>query len=114
MSLEGDTLEFILRRYFGPRYGKSAARAFNLPRERIRSYTTGRHPIPVHIWLLVARHAPTALGMKVNWAKLRKERIDIWLLHQTDYVESARLTALSAAETARKARASRKGNQLNP
>ena len=112
MSLESDTFKFTLFRYYGRKYPKMAAKAIGIPLYRITRMANGDIKIPVYIWNRVAGLAENAAHYKRLWVEKRKARLDIWLSNQLDYIESAKLSARSQAENARKARASRKGNHL--
>ena len=107
-----DDLRFILRRYFGRNFLKHGSSFLGIPHGTLTSYTRGRHPVPVSIWIRLQDYAPMAKERQRAWAKNRKERIDTWLVNREAYVDNTVLAMKSYAEEARRARASRKGNQL--
>lgn len=107
-------LRFVLRRYFGRNFLKHGSAFLGIPSGTLKSYTTGERNVPVRIWLRLPEYAPFVKARQREWVKNRKERLDTWLQNQEAYVDNTVLAMKSYAEEGRKARASRKGNQLNP
>ena len=107
-------LRFILIRYFGPHYLKKGHQFLGVAHATLTSYVTGTRKIPHHIWIRLPEYAPFVKARQRKWVQVRKERLDFWLANQEAYVDNTVLAMKSYAEEGRKARASRKGNQLNP